>query len=199
MIQKVFAKIQPMMCVVKGCAVGLKSKHQEPVGKGWKLAATHELLADRMSLPCMCGAGVKHAVCEGSLTRESAYYTPKFAEGVTQALLQGCTHEQPCCVCPRALIPLRGNALPKEGKESGEEQECECDLACHPRCETCCAMCERAKVEQDPLCLGTDLAAAIDASRKGPCFEADRPHSQSHWPWSFDPRGPRLGTSRSRS
>ena len=78
MVQKVFAKIQAMMCVcVKGCAVGLKSKHQELIGKGWKLATTHELLADRMSLPGMCGAGVKHAVCEGSLTRERARTIPR--------------------------------------------------------------------------------------------------------------------------
>ena len=160
MVQKLFAKIQPWMSVVKGCAVGLESGRQEPVGKGWGLAATHELLASRVSLPCMCEVGVKHAVCEGSLTRESAYYTPKFAERVTQALLQGCTHEQAMlCLSVSPYASSRERLGPEEGKENREEQECECDVVCHPRCETCCAMCERAKAEQDPLCLGTDLAA----------------------------------------
>ena len=42
MVQNVFAKYQPWMCVVKGCRVQSKEHvHGELLGKGWKLATTH--------------------------------------------------------------------------------------------------------------------------------------------------------------
>ena len=162
MVQKTFAKVQPKMCVVKGCAVGLRSRWNEPVGKGWKLATTHQLLSERMRLPCMCEAGVRHAVCEGSLTRESAYYTPKFAERVVQALKQGCSHVEAMMLLQDTSYSSPRERLAQEGGQDGEEfttGECECDVMCHPRCDTLCAACERAKAERDPMCFGTEPAA----------------------------------------
>ena len=113
-----------------------------------------------MQLPCMCEPGVRHAVCEGSLTRESAYYTPKFAERVSQALIQGCSHEESMLLLSETFYSSPRDRQEEEGKETEEAGgTCECHLACHPRCETCCAVCERAKAERDPLCLGSESAA----------------------------------------
>ena len=55
MVQNVFGKYQPWMCVTKGCRVQLKDHvHGGLVGKGWKLATTHEGIAKGMDLPCRC-------------------------------------------------------------------------------------------------------------------------------------------------
>ena len=125
MVQKVFNKVQPQMCVVKGCAVGLRSKTGILLGKGWKIATTHVLLAERMRLPCQCEPGLKHAVCEGSMTRESAYYTPRFAEIVSKSLLQGCSHAEAVnLLSSEALSSSRDRQSPEgqEGK-TGRERE----------------------------------------------------------------------------
>ena len=113
MVQKVLNKVRPQMCVVKGCAVGLQDSHGRLVGKGWKLATTHELLAERMQLPCMCGPNSRLVPCEGRLTRECAYYTDMFARRVVSALRHGCSHSS---LMQELLQPLK---LSKPRQQTG--------------------------------------------------------------------------------
>ena len=69
MVQNMMNRYQLKTCVVKGCRVGLRvSPKSDLMGKGWKIASTHEGLLQSMELPCLCG--VKHAWCEGKLTRK---------------------------------------------------------------------------------------------------------------------------------
>ena len=60
-------------------------KSKKLMAKGWKLATTHELLADRMDMPCT--KDHEHALCQGQLTRLSAYYTEEFGRRVCRAIL----------------------------------------------------------------------------------------------------------------
>ena len=159
-VQKVFAKVQPQMCVVKGCSLGLKSKAGQLLSKGWKLATTHDCVAERMRLPCRCDSDMKHAVCEGSLTRESAYYTPKFAEILTRALMHGCSHGDVLSLMSQQVYSSPRERHGPQGEEGERREErCECEIVCHPRCETMCAACEKAK-DMSPSCL-TASATAI--------------------------------------
>ena len=87
MVQRVFGKYPPKFCVVKGCRVNLRDlKTRMPLQKGWKLATTHDLLSHNMSLPCTCRG--PHALCQGRMTRESAYYTDDFARRVCKTILE---------------------------------------------------------------------------------------------------------------
>ena len=151
------------MCVVKGCSVGLKDAKGHLIGKGWKLATTHELLAEWMQLPCVCGPNSRHVPCEGKLTRESAYYTDMFAKRVAAALKQGCLHEHIMqdMLQPIKLPPEDRRTMGKEQARTGEEtansgrrqETCECELIGHPCSDVCCATCERAKDLETSMCL----------------------------------------------
>ena len=94
LLQQVVRKYQVYFSIVRGCQVGLKDKKGNPVSKGWKLMTTHELLAQRMHLPCSCGKDTRHVPCEGHLTKQSAYYTSPFAKRVCSTILQGVTDTQ---------------------------------------------------------------------------------------------------------
>jgi len=124
MVQNVFAKYQPWMCVVKGCRVHLKDHaHGGLLGKGWKLATTHAGVAKAMDLPCKCTQ--KHVPCQGKLTRQSAYYTEDFARRVTRALL----HQFDV----RSLFhEVRGEQAPPKFLV-GCSRECNCNMVNHPR------------------------------------------------------------------
>ena len=87
MVQRIFAKYSPWFAVVKDCRAQLTDgKTGGLMGKGWKLATTHEGIAKTMGLPCTCVK--KHVPCEGKLTRHTAYYTKEFAKRVCRAMLQ---------------------------------------------------------------------------------------------------------------
>ena len=80
-MQKVFQRYPPLFCVTKGCRVNLKDHKQGMLlSNGWKMATAQKGLAQQMDLPCQCAG--KHAVCQGALTRRSAYYTSEFARRV---------------------------------------------------------------------------------------------------------------------
>ena len=49
---------------------------------------THELMSQRMNLPCRCGPGVTHVPCQGSINKKTAFYTRSFARRVCEAILQ---------------------------------------------------------------------------------------------------------------
>ena len=84
MVQNVFAKYQPWMCVVKGCRVQSKEHGTwRVVRKGLEVGHNSCRGGKKaMNLPCKCTQ--KHVPC---LTRQSAYYTEDFARRVTRALL----------------------------------------------------------------------------------------------------------------
>ena len=74
--------------IVGGCRVGLQNpKTGEVIGKEWRVESTSKQFAEQLHLPCLhklCPGN--HTTCEGSLTRRSAYYTPKFAKRVVYYL-----------------------------------------------------------------------------------------------------------------
>lgn len=89
LLQTIVKRFNPYFAVVRGCGVDLKGPSGDFISKGWKLMTTHRLLARRMDLPCQCSPRVKHLKCEGSLTKQTELYTPKFAKQVCQAILHG--------------------------------------------------------------------------------------------------------------
>lgn len=144
MVQRVFQKYKPQFCVVKGCRVNLRDpKSGAYLGKGWKLATTHELLAKRMHLPCVCQE--KHVLCQGPLTRMSAYYTDVFAKRVCKAIVDGLDFQD-------LTSELLGQkSFPREFQ--GHCQGCSCELVCHPKSDLKCNYCEKNREKQDPLSL----------------------------------------------
>ena len=132
MVQKVFQKWKPHMVVTKGCRVELRDpKSRQLLGKGWKLATTHERLAQAMELPCNCNG--PHAPCQGRLTRASAYYTDQFARRVCRVLLQGAEWS--------ALTEeLEGSRrYPNEFVQT--PPSCSCAEVQHPRSDMTCHVC----------------------------------------------------------
>ena len=91
LIQKLTEKYHPFLSVIRGCQVNLRDDKGQFIQKGWKIMTTHELLSQRMTLPCRCDSRTVHVRCEGSLTRKTAFYTKEFAKRVCQAILQGST------------------------------------------------------------------------------------------------------------
>ena len=147
MVQNVFHKYPPMFCVVKGCRVNLKDpRNHQFLGKGWKLATTHEGLARSMQLPCM--RTQRHAPCQGSLTRMSAYYTDDFAKRVCRAILQSQNQTE-------VYQELVGKREPPKGFV-GYPKECTCETVCHPKSVLKCNLCERGKEKGEQLSLVGD-------------------------------------------
>lgn len=70
--------------IISGCRVKLVDpKTGKPLGKEWRIECTHRGLAEKLHTTCECPkqAGV-HALCEGNLTRNSAFYTPEMARKI---------------------------------------------------------------------------------------------------------------------
>lgn len=88
LINKLVGEFQPWFATIRGCRVNLRNPQGCFISKGWKIMTTHELLAQRMDLPCHCAKGTTHVPCEGSLTSRTAYYTKEFAVRACQAILQ---------------------------------------------------------------------------------------------------------------
>ena len=63
--------------VIGGCRVGLRDpKTQKFLGKEWRVETTSEVFAQKIHCPCLRDACQgDHALCEGKLTRMSAFYT----------------------------------------------------------------------------------------------------------------------------
>lgn len=89
LLQNLVQRFNPFFAVVRGCRVDLKGPSGDYISKGWKLMTTHQLLARRMDLACQCSPKVVHLKCEGSLTKQTELYTPKFAKRVCEAILHG--------------------------------------------------------------------------------------------------------------
>ena len=144
MVQRVFQRYPPVFCVTKGCRVNLKDHKQGMLlSKGWKMATTHRSLAQQMELPCQCSG--KHAVCQGALTRRSAYYTTEFARRVCRAIL----HPQRSGDIHGELSGQHGP--PKYLKE--HDMECCCNEIHHPRSDMKCSMCELSHESGEVLSL----------------------------------------------
>ena len=157
MVQKVFQRWNPYMVVVKGCRVNLRDlKSKRFLGKGWKLATTHELLATRMHLPCTCENPRDHELCQGRLTRESAFYTDDFARRVCRAIVDGVSWKQ------LSLEVMGERSKPKEFVES--PSQCTCHEVRHPRSELSCNVCEMEKHKSDPMCLAGEEVEEVPFS-----------------------------------
>ena len=142
MVQRVFAKYPPKFCVVKGCRVNLRDlKTRIPLQKGWKLATTHALMSQNMSLPCTCQA--PHAPCQGRMTRESAYYTDDFARRVCKTILEDISNQD-----LRAEVTGH-TGVPKEFL--GYAKGCSCEAVTHPRSDLRCNQCEMGHEVGEPL------------------------------------------------
>ena len=152
MVQKVFQKWNPYMIVVKGCRVNLRDvKSRRLLGKGWKLATTHELLATKMHLPCTCTNPREHELCQGKLTRESAFYTDEFARRVCRAIVEGVSWKH------LSLELTGGKSRPQE--YSSSQPQCTCQDLRHPKSELHCNVCEMRKDSQDPFCMAGEEVA----------------------------------------
>ena len=55
---------------------------------------THRRVAEYMNLPCRCPRQYKHAVCEGDMTRKTAYYTPEYVNRFLAAIKYEMTQSQ---------------------------------------------------------------------------------------------------------
>ena len=86
-IQKLTKDLEVLFAVVRGCQVGLKNEEGQFIKKGWKIMTTHPLIASRMDLPCNCNPQTIHVTCQGSLTKNTAYYTRPLARRVCEAML----------------------------------------------------------------------------------------------------------------
>lgn len=151
MVQRVFDRFQPWFVVVKGCRVKLQAgPNQGLLGKGWKLATTHQGIADQMDLPCVCQA--KHVPCQGKLTRMSAYYTDDFAKRVCRAVL----HDMDTM---EVFHEVRGHAR-KQHNMMGMPAECTCHLVQHPRSNLKCNICEFGEEKQSGLSMVGEEADA---------------------------------------
>ena len=161
MVQRVFAKYSPWFVVVKGCRVQLTDgKTGGLMGKGWKLATTHDGIAKLMDLPCKCVS--KHVPCEGKLTRQTAYYTKDFAKRVCRALLQ--PHDT------RSLFhEIRGE---QKGAHfhKGFPKECTCQVVHHPKSNLACSLCELGNEMCEPL----SLVGEEDVEEETPLTEEEK-------------------------
>ena len=163
MVQKVMNKVRPHVIVdCEGMRCGPPRFAWTSGRKGMETGHHHDLIAERMQLPCMCSPTNRHVPCEGKLTRESAYYTDMFAKRVVSALRHGCSHSSLMqeLLQPLKLSELRrpsGEEKVRTGEENQNVQEkagiCECELISHPKCDVCCAACEQAKDRATSMCL----------------------------------------------
>ena len=82
-------KYRVHFAITRGCQVNLRDQAGRFISKGWKFMSTSYHVAQRMDLPCTCKKETTHVSCEGSLTRQTAFYTPEFARRVCETILQG--------------------------------------------------------------------------------------------------------------
>ena len=94
LIQDILKKYELYQSTTHGCQVNLRDAKNKLVKKGWKVMTTHKRLAELLDLPCRCQKGYMHGVCEGSMTRQSAYYTKEYAKRFCQGLLYEMTRTQ---------------------------------------------------------------------------------------------------------
>ena len=126
-------------CIVGGCRVGLQDpKTGGKLGKEWRIETTCARFAECMHLPCLGSAceGL-HVQCQGSLTRQSAFYTKQFASRAVRYMSQNPPEEvsnhpwmQTChCkefrhkgivqVCSRCILGPHGFGLVAVGEAQG--------------------------------------------------------------------------------
>lgn len=70
--------------VIGGCRVGLIDPNDgSKVGKEWRVESTYEQFAKNIHMPCLGKECLgNHKVCEGGLTRKSAFYTQDMAKRI---------------------------------------------------------------------------------------------------------------------
>lgn len=89
-------KHQTTTAIIAGCQVGLiDDASGKPLGKEWRVECTDDVLGRKLHMPCACVRGLEqHALCEGRMTRKSAYYTPEFARRVLYHTVHRDDYEQ---------------------------------------------------------------------------------------------------------
>ena len=93
LMQRLLNRYGLKVAVTKGCQVNLRDRPQgQFLQKGWKIATTHEQLAEHMNLPCKCPRNYQHARCEGRLTPKSALYTPEYVKRVAKLICRDGTY-----------------------------------------------------------------------------------------------------------
>ena len=84
--------------IIGGCRVGLQNPSTGALlGKEWRIESTCQSFASAVHLPCVqseCPG--KHVTCEGSMTRLSAFYTPKMVKRVVHYLRESSQSQQKC-------------------------------------------------------------------------------------------------------
>ena len=148
------------------------------LSKGWKMATTHKgLVAQQMDLPCQCAG--KHAVCQGALTRRSAYYTTEFARRVCRAILH-----------PQKSRDIHGELSGQHGPPKYLEEhvmECCCNDIHHPRSDMKCSMCELSHESDEVLSLVGEREEEEEPDLTPEEKETALKHTamlHQHWAWS---------------
>lgn len=85
-------KFQTQTAIMSACQVDFRDpkaqiflgnpKAQIFLGKEWRIECTNHTLAEKIHSVCNCVPGYQHSTCEGSMARNSAFYTPSFARKV---------------------------------------------------------------------------------------------------------------------
>ena len=152
--------------VTKGCAVGLQDpKTQQPLQKGWRIAATHKRLAEALDLPCRCHKGQAHGKCEGVSAAASARYTKDYVRRAARVICQEMSHHETIREC-------QGSSYLVQGFGDGEFCTCgEVNIPGNPRTCPCCLqeksdlLADKGEVEDSMFSgIGGDVDLELDVS-----------------------------------
>ena len=132
-IQSMLRDLGLHVATTQGCRVNLRESEQGSfLQKGWKLATTHQRLAEVMHMPCHCPCNYQHARSESRLLQQSGSYTPEYAKRVVSVLLQELNHQGVVQEC-------KGQSSLLEG--FGEGPRCTCGSEKRTQQESQCAWC----------------------------------------------------------
>ncbi len=166
LIQKLQEDFGLFITVVHGCQVNLRNpNNQKLLKKGWKLMTTHKRVAEVMNLPCRCGKNYQHALCEGNMTRQTAYYTVEFVKRFVSAIRHEMNRNQ-------LIQEMQGDSrLPRH---FGEGPSCYCKEVHKHGIRFTCGSCQYHPIQGVVLSEGEPLVGVGDTQTK------DTGQSQRH-------------------
>ena len=130
------------------------------MGKSWRVESTDADFARMLNLRCT--HETKHATCEGTDTRQTAYYTPEFADRVLYYMLR-----YPSCPVSALAIDEQVYLATKVLGEQTKDSHDSCDkLRAMGTCETTAEGGHMATTLKDPSCLGLGLVRHVSVLLK---------------------------------
>lgn len=150
--------------IIGGCRVGLRDpKTQKFLGKEWRVETTREVFAQKIHCPCLKDACQgEHALCEGKLTRMSAFYTPTTVKKLV-------FHMQKCNTTESVQAEIRGQDNNSFGKHY-DPNSCNCRLFRDGGLVQVCAKCQ--------LCFGKETKTQKAFVGDGDLGEPEAPEEE---------------------